>query len=85
MLRIVMKYSYLALFLIGSILTGCGQPGPLYLPTDKPPIYVEPDEKPEAKEEVPKEESVPKEVDDSTEESKPQEVPQPNDTPPKAQ
>jgi predicted small lipoprotein YifL len=85
MLRIVMKYDYLALFLIGTLLAGCGQPGLLYLPTDKPPIHVEPDEKPETKEEAPKQESAPEAVDDSTQESKPQEVPQPTDTPPKAQ
>ena len=72
--------------LLLGLLSACGQPGPLYLPSDKPPVYVALDEKPEAKEEAPKEESTPKAVDDSTEESKPQEVPQSNDTqPPKAQ
>lgn len=25
-------------------LISCGQPGPLYLPTDKPPVYVPPEE-----------------------------------------
>lgn len=44
-----MKDTSFALFLFASILSGCGQPGPLYLPTDKPPIYVEPDTEPEAK------------------------------------
>ncbi len=79
-----MKTTPITLLLLG-LLSACGQPGPLYLPTDKPPIYVEPDEKPEAKEDAPKQESAPKAVDDSTKESKPQEVPQANDTPPKAQ
>jgi predicted small lipoprotein YifL len=27
-----------------TLLAACGQPGPLYLPTDKPPIYVQPQE-----------------------------------------
>jgi predicted small lipoprotein YifL len=31
------------------MVTACGQPGPLYLPTDKPPIYVEPDAEAETK------------------------------------
>ncbi len=26
------------------LVSACGQPGPLYLPTDKPPIYVPPAE-----------------------------------------
>ncbi len=26
------------------LLSACGQPGPLYLPTDKPPVYVPPEE-----------------------------------------
>jgi predicted small lipoprotein YifL len=34
------------------ILTGCGQPGPLYLPTDKPPVYVEPEAENKAKDEA---------------------------------
>lgn len=25
-------------------IAACGQPGPLYLPTDKPPVYVPPEE-----------------------------------------
>jgi predicted small lipoprotein YifL len=37
-----MKHPSLALLLF-TFLTACGQPGPLYLPTDKPPIYVEPE------------------------------------------
>jgi predicted small lipoprotein YifL len=33
------------------LLSACGQPGPLYLPSSKPPIYVEPEpvSKPETK------------------------------------
>ena len=30
------------------IISGCGQPGPLYLPKDKPPVYVAPDPKTES-------------------------------------
>lgn len=29
------------------VLSGCGQPGPLYLPGTAPPIHVEPEPKPE--------------------------------------
>jgi predicted small lipoprotein YifL len=34
------------------MLSACGQPGPLYLPSSKPPIYVQPEPipEPEAKE-----------------------------------
>ena len=28
------------------LLFGCGQSGPLYLPTDEPPIHVEPEDAP---------------------------------------
>ncbi len=35
---------YLGLIGLVTILTACGQPGPLYLPTDKPPVYVPPEE-----------------------------------------
>ena len=94
MLINAMKTTCISLLLLG-LLSACGQPGPLYLPTDKPPVYVAPDKETKAKdeasketkvkEEAPKAESAPKAVDDSTEESKPQEVPQPTDTPPKAQ
>ncbi|ESS72423.1 hypothetical protein MGMO_57c00030 [Methyloglobulus morosus KoM1] len=37
-----MKDNPLTFLLMGLILTGCGQPGPLYLPTDKPPIQAKP-------------------------------------------
>lgn len=37
-------------------LSACGQPGPLYLPADKPPVYVPPEEhvkdEPEGKQEA---------------------------------
>ena len=79
-----MKTTCISLLLLG-LLSACGQPGPLYLPTDKPPVTVAPDEKAKAKKEAPKAESAPKAVDDSIEETKPQEVPQANDKPPKAQ
>jgi len=47
-----MKTSNLFLFLAAySALTGCGQPGPLYLPGTAPPIHVEPEPKPEPKSE----------------------------------
>jgi predicted small lipoprotein YifL len=43
-----MKTCKLLLFLpLISALTGCGQPGPLYLPGTAPPIHVEPEPKPE--------------------------------------
>lgn len=79
-----MKTTTITLLLLG-LLSACGQPGPLYLPTDKPPVYVAPDKEAKTKAETPKTESAPKAVDDSTEEAKPQEAPQPTDTPPKAQ
>jgi predicted small lipoprotein YifL len=72
-------------FLLLGLLSACGQPGPLYLPTDKPPVYVAPDKESKAQEEAPKAESDPKADADSTEKSKPQEVPQATDTPPKAE
>jgi predicted small lipoprotein YifL len=34
-------YSFALLLCL--ILSACGQPGLLYLPTDKPPVYVEPE------------------------------------------
>lgn len=37
------KY-YLGFIGLVLVLTACGQPGPLYLPTDKPPVYVPPEE-----------------------------------------
>ncbi|MDD1637603.1 MAG: lipoprotein [Methylococcaceae bacterium] len=43
-----MKTRQLFLFLAAcSALTGCGQPGPLYLPGTTPPIHVEPKPEPE--------------------------------------
>lgn len=45
-----MKTKQLFLFLATcSALTGCGQPGPLYLPGTAPPIHVEPEPEPEPK------------------------------------
>lgn len=44
----MMKHIRFAL-LLSFLVSGCGQPGPLYLPTSKPPVYVEPDSVPEAK------------------------------------
>jgi predicted small lipoprotein YifL len=39
-----MKTCKLLIFLLlGSVLAGCGQPGPLYLPDKPPPIHVEPE------------------------------------------
>ncbi len=32
-------------FLFGLLVAGCGQQGPLYLPGEKPPIYVPPEER----------------------------------------
>jgi predicted small lipoprotein YifL len=49
-----MKYLSFTLLSFCLLVSGCGQPGPLYLPTDKPPIYVEPDSEPETKESEPK-------------------------------
>jgi predicted small lipoprotein YifL len=43
MLINVMKFNHFAFLLAGAILTGCGQPGPLYLPKDKPPANIGPD------------------------------------------
>jgi predicted small lipoprotein YifL len=44
-----MKNFSFALLLLGLMLSGCGQPGPLYLPGTKPPFYVPPEPEPEAK------------------------------------
>jgi predicted small lipoprotein YifL len=42
------SYKLLPLFLLlNTGLTGCGQPGPLYLPTQAAPIHVEPEPAPE--------------------------------------
>jgi predicted small lipoprotein YifL len=54
-------------------LIGCGQPGPLYLPTDKPPVYVPP-------EELTKEEAETK-TDDAQKEIKPPPQPPENNQP----
>jgi predicted small lipoprotein YifL len=51
-------YSF-ALFLVCLMVSACGQPGPLYLPTDKPPIYVEPDAETETKGAEPKQATKP--------------------------
>lgn len=40
-------YKLPALFLLSSVLTACGQPGPLYLPDKPVPVHVEPEAKPE--------------------------------------
>jgi predicted small lipoprotein YifL len=47
------------LFLVCLLLSGCGQPGPLYLPTNKPPVYVEPDAELETKDTASKQETKP--------------------------
>ena len=45
-----MKTSQLILLLtVLPTLTGCGQPGPLYLPGTKPAVYVPPEPAPESK------------------------------------
>jgi predicted small lipoprotein YifL len=45
-----MKFSQLLLLLIvSSVLAGCGQPGPLYLPSKAPPVNIEPSPKPDQK------------------------------------
>jgi predicted small lipoprotein YifL len=48
----LMKDFRFTLLLLSLALSGCGQPGPLYLPGTKPPFYVPPEEitEPEAKE-----------------------------------
>jgi len=43
MLSNIMKNHHFAILLAGLILAGCGQPGPLYLPKNKPPAHVGPD------------------------------------------
>lgn len=40
-------YNRLLFLLLIPMVTSCGQPGPLYLPTEKPPIHVEPEPEPE--------------------------------------
>jgi len=46
----LMKFSQLLLLLIVySALAGCGQPGPLYLPSKAPPVNVEPGPKSDQK------------------------------------
>ncbi len=54
------KLTHSGLLLSVFLLSACGQPGPLYLPTDKAPVYVppeeqakqEPDTKPDAQKEI---------------------------------
>lgn len=46
-----MKFNfYIKLILLGCVLSACGQEGPLYLPTDAPPIAVPPETKKQLKE-----------------------------------
>ena len=40
-------YKLLLLVLLNSVVAGCGQPGPLYLPGKAAPIYVAPEPAPE--------------------------------------
>ncbi|MDP1772772.1 MAG: hypothetical protein Q8L15_10850 [Methylobacter sp.] len=40
------SYKLLLLLLLNACLTGCGQPGPLYLPGQVAPIHVEPEPAP---------------------------------------
>jgi predicted small lipoprotein YifL len=51
--------SYIKLIFFGCFLTACGQEGPLYLPTDTPPIAVSPEIKKQLKEKKQKEEKKP--------------------------
>ncbi|MGJ0430961.1 MULTISPECIES: LPS translocon maturation chaperone LptM [unclassified Methylobacter] len=37
------NYKLLLLLLLSSVVAGCGQPGPLYLPDQQPPIHVKPE------------------------------------------
>jgi len=41
------SYKLLLLLLLNPVLTGCGQPGPLYLPGQPAPIYVYPEPAPQ--------------------------------------
>jgi predicted small lipoprotein YifL len=50
-------YKLLLLLLLNSVVTGCGQPGPLYLPGQVAPIHVEPEP---AQKPKPKPEQAPK-------------------------
>jgi predicted small lipoprotein YifL len=59
MLINAMKNTGFALYFVLSLLSGCGQPGSLYLPTSKPPMYVEPEAEPETKGAAPKQETKP--------------------------
>jgi predicted small lipoprotein YifL len=54
-----MKDHSYPLFLFCLLIAGCGQPGPLYLPTSKPPMYVEPEAEPETKDAASKQETKP--------------------------
>ncbi len=44
--RAMKHYKLLLLIQLATVLTGCGQPGPLYLPGQAPPIHVEPEPAP---------------------------------------
>lgn len=46
--------------IVGLMLSACGQPGPLYLPSSKPPVYVEPE--PEAQSTEPNQQQTKPEV-----------------------
>lgn len=51
--------SYIKLILLALLLSACGQEGPLYLPTDAPPIAVPPETKKQLKEKKPIKEKKP--------------------------
>ncbi len=38
------KHTQFGVLLVVCLISACGQPGPLYLPTDKPPVYVAPED-----------------------------------------
>jgi predicted small lipoprotein YifL len=40
-LRTMKPYQLLPILLLSPVMTGCGQPGPLYLPGSATPIHVE--------------------------------------------
>jgi predicted small lipoprotein YifL len=46
--HIMTNFRLFLILLLGWLMTGCGQPGPLYLPGSKAPIHVEPEPKPES-------------------------------------
>jgi predicted small lipoprotein YifL len=66
-----MKNFSFALLLLSLTLSGCGQPGPLYLPGTKPPFYVPPEPEPEAKgEEAEQDKATEKDKDNKTDKEK---------------